>query len=258
MARKSTAEHVPSAGVEMEAFNVLNDLTGAADAVVEWEPSHDDNFNMMLIVDAINRESAFYYVAEDGHVESIWEKGDDALLWAVRLRSKTQTRMLSCLALLDMLLSVFSPPGIQGTGKGVMYAAEALQIIIWALFVVLISIRLRFMWSNRVNWFKGSSEPYWLCMQAFVLFIITPVEMLDRFFFTGDRSLLQASGATIRCPAYLAVFLQGWSRAYHFIYFNQGVRDALRTLLQVVQTLLTLHPKHLLMPRSVTCAGVLP
>ena len=35
------------------------------------------------------------------------------------------------------------------------------------------------------------------------------------------------------CPAAFSVFVQGWARAWTFVYFNKGIRDALSTLLSV-------------------------
>jgi len=221
-------------GVAVELGGIasaVDSILGGEDAVEEWEPTHDDNFNMMLIVDAIKRESANYFVDEEGHIDSVWGKGDDAKVWAIKLRSRALTVTLSQLALVDMLLSVISAPGIPGGGEGLMLTGKVLQVVIWLIFSVVCCIRLRFMWSSRAKWFKGASEPYWICVQAFVLFVITPIELTD-LFATGNHIVLQAGGESLQCPAYLGVFLQGWARAWTFIYFNKGVRDALTTLLQ--------------------------
>ena len=100
--------------VELVAIgNTLNSLTGATESLEAWEPSHEDNFCLLLIADAINRESSFYYKTPEGKVESIWQKGDAARRAAIFLRSPLVTKGLSALAMVDMLLCATSPPGLQ-------------------------------------------------------------------------------------------------------------------------------------------------
>jgi len=192
-----------------------------------------DDYALLLLNDALNRETSLYYIdAENQKVESIWDEGEEARDVAIFLRNPTVTTSLSYLALFDMLLSITSPPGIPDGPDWLMTLSEVLQLVIWLMFCVNCVQRVRYMWAKRDEWFYGAWEPPWVFIQMIVLFVLTPVEKIARVV-EGNHDILQASGTTVHCPAPVSIFIQGWARAWTFIYFNRKVRNALVTLCQV-------------------------
>jgi len=192
-----------------------------------------DDYALLLLNDALNRETSLYYIdAENQKVESIWDEGEEARDVAIFLRNPTVTTSLSYLALFDMLLSITSPPGIPDGPDWLMTLSEVLQLVIWLMFCVNCVQRVRYMWAKRDEWFYGAWEPPWVFIQMIVLFVLTPVEKIARVV-EGNHDILQASGTTVHCPAPVSIFIQGWARAWTFIYFNSSIRDGLVTLCQV-------------------------
>jgi len=190
------------------------------------------NYPLLLINDAIQRESSMYYVNADDQVDSIWDSGDDARASALLFRNPTVSATLSALALCDMFLAVTGSPGIPGAGNWLRNLSTALHIMIWLVFVGVSLTRLKYMWKARGMWFGGAIEPPWVVIQAVVVFIIVPIEMIQGTI-EGTSEMTQEGGEVIYCPAAFSIFLQGWCRAWVYIYFNKGIRDALMTLIKV-------------------------
>jgi len=131
-----------------------------------------------------------------------------------------------------MVLALFAPPGVEGMRGDTMSAAIALSVIIWLFFC-----GLRPSVQVHVAWSKAGEEPMWIAGHGIVLYIFTPIYLMDIASNASNLEFLQYDGSTLKCPSGLALFLLGWSRAWVFVYLNQGVRDAFVTLLVVLSKL---------------------
>lgn len=200
-----------------------------------------DDVALLLINDAIQRETSMYYIDDKGVAQSVWQDGKVARRVGLLFRNPYTVRLLSSLAFFDMILAVFAPPGVLGWPDWVADTSIYLQIGIWIFTAGLCLVRMKYMMHkiglNPINWFKsGAAEPPWVMVQFTLLFVLTTVEWAI-FYSEGTTDILQAGGEIMKCPPASSVFIHGWARAWIFIYFNAGVRDALQTLIKVFSKL---------------------
>jgi len=198
-----------------------------------------DNYPLLLINDALTRETAMYYVNDDDQVDSIWDTSNEARKTALSFRRPLVTNALSGLALLDMLLSITSPPGIPDGPEWLMDVSEICQVLIWLVFVAVCLIRLKYMWKARSKWYSGAMEPPWGIVQAIVILVLMPVHIIS-YYSAGMTKYTRFDSVIVHCPNSLSMFLQGWCKAWVYVYFNKGIRDAFMTLMKVFTCLMPL------------------
>ena len=87
-------------------------------------------------------------------MDTLWDSGEAARKMGMWFRSKTVINALSFLAFLDMVLCVFTKPGLKGAPDGVKIFGVVCQIIIWLIQSVCLGLRLKYMWRSRSRWFK--------------------------------------------------------------------------------------------------------
>jgi len=190
-----------------------------------------DNFAILLINDALDNETGFYYTNEDGVAASIWQVSDEARRTGLFIRQDWFKTLCSGLAIFDMCLACISSPGWDDAPDDTPTVAMVLSVFIWIFFCVLLVIRLKYMWPQRKNWEQAGEEPLWSMGQMFVLFFVTPIHFLIEAS-GGQNDIPQLDGTSMSCPVW-TIFAVGWCRAFVFVYFNQSVRDATVTMLSV-------------------------
>jgi len=194
---------------------------------------------VLLINDAIDYQTGDYFFDEDEKIQSMWQRGVEARDVGLWLRQPAVVVGLSTLASIDLFLAMLTPPGIiqvdwlQGD---VPQAAFYVSIAIWLCFCSVCAVKLKYMWGQKKNWFTSGEEPWFLAVQALVLYVFFPICII-MWFSNPDSDIKQWDGSTISCPYGAQAFLFGWCRAWTFVYFNQGVRDSVVTLITVLMRL---------------------
>lgn len=195
-----------------------------------------DDHAILLINDALFRETSFYYLKEDGSVDTLWEHGEQARSWGIYFRDTSVINFLSFLSLIDMLLAFVQAPTMMTSW--ISDVATWLELVILAIYMFTVFIRLKYMWKARDRWWDGATEPRWVLMQAVVVLLLkTSTWVIARIV---DNTMVKTDGNVwpdVECPNSYVVFMDGWIRAWNWIYFNKNVRESLSVLLQVLANL---------------------
>jgi len=230
------------------------------DRTIEYDP-----FAVLLVHDALERETSYYYIDEGDNnaVKSIWATDENSRKWALSFRNPTFSNALFSMAFFDIIVSFISQ---SGTMPGIVSIAQQLTVFITFIYIAAVVMRLYFIWSARKDWFSGASEGPWIVIHAFVILCLRTSTFII-VHFTGKQSLplspslspsvqtpsadlppspldldgklyaSEGSWPNIHCDNPYVTVIDSIIKAWCFIYFNSRIRTMVIAFLKVISGL---------------------